>query len=258
MRDNERKAHIAQRFAAAAATYDVASHAQQQAAQRLAELVMSLPVAGRPLRILEIGCGSGHLTGTLMPHLPGEWFVSDIAKAMVRRCRRRCGPGAHYFVMDGEAPTVTGPFDLVVSNLATQWFTELPASLERLAALLAPAGVLAFSTLGEHNFAAWRAAHEAHGLTAATIAYPAIDALIAALPESLVLERRSEQDLPAHEGGPLNFLRTVRALGADTPAPESRPLSAGQLRRVLRHLAQHTPQGVSYHVVHLVARKRVD
>lgn len=257
MNDSKHKTRIARRFATAAATYDVASHAQQQAAQRLAELVMRRPVTGQPPRILEIGCGSGHLTEALKPHLPGEWFVSDIAPAMVDRCRRRCAPDAHYFVMDGEVPSLTGPFDLIVSNLAAQWFVDLPKSLAGLAELLAPGGLLALSTLGEQNFAEWRAAHEAVELSAATMAYPATASLLAALPEALILDQVAEQHLPAHHGGPLDFLHSLRAIGADTPRPGSRPLTAGQLRRILRHLARHAPQGVHYHVVHLLTRRRI-
>jgi malonyl-CoA O-methyltransferase len=60
--------------------------------------------------------------------------------------------------MDGEHPDQRGPFDIIASSLAFQWFADLPAAIARLRALLAPGGWLAFATLAEGSFAEWRAA----------------------------------------------------------------------------------------------------
>lgn len=262
----EHKARIARRFDAAAATYDVASEAQRSAAGELARQIRKLPSASATLsrRVLEIGCGSGHLTRELLPHGAGDWFISDIAPAMVARCRTvasaiSTASARHYLVMDGEQPAIAGPFDLIVSNLAMQWFTDLPGTLARLASLLAPGGVLAFSTLGERNFAAWHAAHSALGLAAATPAYPSAANITGALPSGLVLRHLGEQNLPAHGASPLDFVRGLRAIGADTPSPGSAPLTPGQLRRVLHHVTRPTPAGIPdsicYHLVYVVAQR---
>lgn len=130
---------VAARFDAAARSYDAHSPVQRHAAQRLAGLIATASLPPRP-RVLEIGCGTGHLTHALTIHLPGAHLLAtDIAPAMAAACRSRL-PRLAYAVMDGLRPGVAGPFDLVCANLVVQWFVDLPAALARLAALLAPGG----------------------------------------------------------------------------------------------------------------------
>jgi malonyl-CoA O-methyltransferase len=249
---SERKARIAARFGAAAAGYDAASPLQREAATRLAQRIAALPRPAAP-RVLEIGCGTGHLTRALAPVIGGTWTITDIAPEMVAACRADGFPAAHYFVMDGEHPACApGSFDLVVSSLAAQWFADLPAALAGLATLLAPGGRIALATLGAATFAEWRAAHAAQGLRAATPDYPDRERLRQSFPAALTTQV-TEETFVAPLEQPLDFVRGLRAIGADTPAPGSRPLTAGQLRRVLSALA--APAGMSYHLLYAVAMK---
>lgn len=224
---------IAQSFGRAAASYDTHSAPQRHAAQRLAELIACEALPTHP-RVLEIGCGTGHLTQLLACRVAGADFLcSDIAPAMVATCRARL-PDLHYVVMDGERPAVAAGFDLVCANLAAQWFRDLPAALARLAALLAPGGLLAISTLGAESFREWRAVHAALGLAAGTPPFVDAATLRAAFPAgALTLDAEIYVD---SADAALDLPRRLRAIGAATPAPGHRPLAAGQLRRVLRAL----------------------
>lgn len=227
--------NIATRFAAAAASYDAHSPVQRHAAQRLAGLIATAGLPPRP-RVLEVGCGTGHLTHLLSLHLPGAAILAtDIAPAMVAACRHRSAglPRHSYAVMDGTQPTVDGPFDLICANLAAQWFTDLPVALAGLAARLAPGGVLALSLLGTATFAEWRAAHEKLGLVAGARRFPGIDQCRAAFPAGGTLHLSAERHIDRPTSA-LHFLRSLRAIGADAPAPGHAPLSAADLRRVLR------------------------
>jgi malonyl-CoA O-methyltransferase len=247
----QHKSRIAARFGAAAPEYEAHSQVQRQAAARLAERVKALTLPAAP-RVLEIGCGTGHLTRALLPAIGGDWLVSDIAPAMVETCRVDIGDSARYAVMDGEAPALAaGSFDLVVASLAAQWFVDLPAALAALCELLAPGGCIAIATLGVETFAEWRAAHEVAGVVAATPSYPDAAQLAQAFPPHMAAEVEEERVLEPL-ADPLEFVRGLRRIGADTPAPGTEPLSAGQLRQVLRALADARHGGTSYHLLYAI------
>lgn len=242
---------VAARFDAAAASYDAHSQVQRHAAARLGGLIATANLPPRP-RVLEIGCGTGHLTRLLAIHLPGAHILAtDIAPAMVAACAARL-PQFDYAVMDGTRPDVNGPFDLICANLAVQWFPDLPAALGRLAALLAPDGLLALSLLGAGSFHEWHAAHAAFGLSPGTPAFPSADACRAAFPAGGVLQLIEETHVDRPDSA-LGFLRGLRALGADTAAPGHAPLSSAQLRRVMRKLGD--APGVSYELLYALYRR---
>lgn len=252
MNPADRKARIAARFDAAAERYDAHSPLQREAAARLARRVLALDLPP-DCRVLEVGCGTGHLTRELRGRVGGQWTVSDIAPAMVAACLRG-NPGVAGLVMDAEQPSLDGPFDLVVSSLTAQWFGDLPGALAKLCGLLAPGGHLALATLGAGSFAEWRAAHAALGLQAATPAYPTAVELAQAFPNSAPAAI-AEETLAVPLAEPLDFVRGLRAIGADTPAAGAAPLGAGQMRKVLKRLAADAPDGVGYHLLYAVARR---
>ncbi|HXH02270.1 MAG TPA: methyltransferase [Candidatus Competibacteraceae bacterium] len=229
------KRRVAAGFTRAAADYERAAPVQQAVAAQLAQEIrrrQRLP----PRRVLELGCGTGYLTRALLPAWPGaEWWVSDLAPAMVAQCRRRLGDpsGVCWLVMDGERPAVRGPFDLICASLTAQWFQDLPAALAHLAALLAPGGLLALSTMGRDSFAAWRDACRASGVAAGVPAYPDLAGWRRAWPGDGALECLEEQHTLRYRDG-LEFLRALRAIGAATPRADYRPLTPGALRRLLR------------------------
>ena len=247
------KSRIAARFGAAAPDYEAHSQVQRQAAVRLAERVQALQLPAAP-RVLEIGCGTGHLTRELLPAIGGHWVVSDIAPAMVQACQRELADDTTLFaVMDGEMPSLpSSRFDLVVASLAAQWFVDLPAALAALSELLVPGGCIAIATLGADTFAEWRAAHTEAGVKAATPSYPDAAMLASAFPSDLIVEVEEEVVLEPL-ADPLEFVRGLRRIGADTPAPGTEPLSAGQLRQVLRSLAEARHAGTSYHLLYAIA-----
>jgi len=102
-----RKAAIARSFDSAARSYDAHAPVQRRVARQLARHIASLPLPARP-RILEIGCGTGFLSGALFARYPeGRFVFTDLSPAMARRCREklaRRGGHAQFAVMDGEFP----------------------------------------------------------------------------------------------------------------------------------------------------------
>ncbi|HTQ06405.1 MAG TPA: SDR family NAD(P)-dependent oxidoreductase [Polyangiaceae bacterium] len=121
----------------------------------LAELVTALSgraSKGRPLRILEIGAGTGGSTAHVLPRLPEgvEYTFTDVGPLFVARARERFGarPGTRFAVFDLEREPeaqgfMPGSFDCVIASNVIHATSRLGVTLERVRALLAPGGVLA-------------------------------------------------------------------------------------------------------------------
>lgn len=228
---------------AAAPDYDGHARVQREVAEALAARIATLDLPESP-RVLEIGCGTGFLTEALgNVGIGGDWLVTDLAPEMLERCRARLGDSAHrhFAVLDGEygAPE-GGPFDLICSSLAVQWFDDAPAALAGMARWLAPGGHLIVTTLGPGSFAEWRAAHVAEGLSAGTPAFAPVEAFQEC---AVTVQNHVER----HED-PMAFLRGLKAIGAQAADADHRPLTPGQLRRTLGRFAQSGCE-VTYEVV---------
>ncbi|MBF0326408.1 MAG: methyltransferase domain-containing protein [Alphaproteobacteria bacterium] len=240
-----RKRKVADAFALAAATYDQAAEAQMRAARHLANLVAALPLPAAP-DVVEVGCGTGLLTRLLKPAIGGNWLLTDLSPAMVEAAAAAI-PDAEHRVMDGEHPDLApASADLIVSNLAAQWFLDLPQAVERLTACLRPGGMLAFSTLAHGSLREWQAAHARLGLEDGVGPFPSFDALQAMLADC----RLTSQVFTVNHVDGKAFLAALKAIGATVAAEGHRPLSPGSLRKVIK--AMGAPAEVSYHVVHAV------
>lgn len=240
-----RKQKVADTFAAAAATYEDAAEAQMRAARHLAGLVTALALPAHP-DVVEIGCGTGLLTRILKPAIGGSWLLTDLSPAMVAAAAAAI-PDSEHRVMDGEHPDIApASVDLIVSNLAAQWFTDLPEAIERLAACLRPGGALAFSTLAYGSLREWQAAHARLGLADGIGPFPSFDALQMMLPRC----RLYPQTFTVNHVDGRAFLAALKAIGATVAAEGHRPLSPGSLRKVIKEMG--APAEVSYHVVHAV------
>ncbi len=111
--------------------------ANRAAADVLRRVVAAWP-AGRGIRVLEIGGGTGGLAAALLPVLPpqrADYLFTDPSEALVARAQYRFGGAMHFRAMvQDEALLRDRGFDVVVAGAAQD-----PAAL---ADYLAPGGVL--------------------------------------------------------------------------------------------------------------------
>ncbi|MEP7209607.1 MAG: SDR family NAD(P)-dependent oxidoreductase [Alphaproteobacteria bacterium] len=113
------------------------------------DLTSSLP-AGRRMRVLEVGGGTGGTTAWVAPVLADrtDYLFTDIGPSMVARARGAVG---HFPFMDfkafdlehdPEAQGIAAGFDLILASNVIHATADLGATLARLRGLLAPGGVL--------------------------------------------------------------------------------------------------------------------
>ncbi len=135
---------LRRRFERSLSRYAQEAFVQEEMANRLAEALRSFP---SPQKVLEIGPGVGLLTSRLRSLWPDVFYLAlDLVPG--------CGPylrpfGVHFVVADAEELSwLRGEFDLIVSNATFQWFCQPEQSLNSYYQLLAPGGILAFTTFG--------------------------------------------------------------------------------------------------------------
>ena len=251
------KQRIAATFAAAAPDYDahavVQRHAAQQLALRAKAQWPSLQPPSQSLthapQVVEIGCGTGNLTAALWQAYPhAALLATDMAPAMVQACRQRMAAlesGAEHMrfaVADGEHLDCSAA-DLVASSLVFQWFADQSAALERLAAQVPR---LAVATVLDGTFGEWKAAHATLGVEDGVREFMTEDALRALC--ARIGARCEVETVHEHYPDVLQFVRSLKAIGAGTARPGHRP---APLRRVLRAF----PNGISarYRIAYVLA-----
>jgi trans-aconitate 2-methyltransferase len=165
-------------------------------------------LARAPRRVVDLGCGPGHLTDVLAARWPSAVVTAlDSSAEMVEAARAR-GIDAHQGDIADWMPT--RDTDVVISNAVLHWVPEHRALLPRWLAALAPGAEFALQVPG--NFGA-----PSHTLVAELLATPRWAG--AAVPESAVATEPAEYAvLLAGAGAEVDVWETTylhRLTGAD-------------------------------------------
>ncbi|MDR0632146.1 MAG: methyltransferase domain-containing protein [Holosporaceae bacterium] len=141
------KEKIKSSFDNAAKTYDSVAQVHVLSSAKLVSMLGSFNL--RPKTILDIGCGTGNTSVELKKLYPhAEYTLCDISKNMINQALLKI-PNAKHIVCDAEKHNFGEHYDLVVSNLAMQWFESID---EFLGNMLKKCRYFAFSTLLDRNF----------------------------------------------------------------------------------------------------------
>lgn len=137
-------------FERAANSYDGAAVLQQEVAKRLLARLDYIKL--QPGRTLDIGSGTGFLTKDLLKRYPKAHVIAlDLALNMVKICKKQGGWVRKPKVLCADAeqlPFKTDSMDLVISNLMLQWSNDLSKTFTEFQGIIAPNGLLLFTTFG--------------------------------------------------------------------------------------------------------------
>ena len=144
-------------FSGASSEYDSHAELQREIGRRLLAHLEFTKIT--PAKILDVGCGTGFFTRLLAEkYQKSDIYAADLSESMVRHTKNahpRRWPWQrkyHHAVSDAVAlPFKDGSFDLVTSNLAMQWVPEPQAMMKEMRRVLAPGGLLLFSTFGRRT-----------------------------------------------------------------------------------------------------------
>jgi ubiquinone/menaquinone biosynthesis C-methylase UbiE len=128
-------------FAAIASRYRETSTLQRSAAGRLFELLELRPGEA----VLDLGCGTGHITAEIHALTGGDTVGADPSPEMVAEARRGSAdtPGLEFVVAGAESLHLPARFDAVFCNSVLQWFSDPGRALANGRAALRPGGRMA-------------------------------------------------------------------------------------------------------------------
>lgn len=129
-------------------TYEEHAVIQKETAAWLTSEISSVCAVNRFDRVLEIGCGTGILTRSLINNYQiNEITANDIVDAAEYISNDRVS------FIQGDAMNVpfNGRFNLIASSSTLQWIPDIKSLLNKCKGLLKEDGILAFATYGEKN-----------------------------------------------------------------------------------------------------------
>jgi len=219
-------------FSAATVTYDAHAVLQREIGDRLLQHLTFTKI--EPKRVLDIGCGTGYFTRLLSGRFKkADVTALDLSESMVRSTcaaheRRMPWHGKrHHVTGDGcSLPFAEGSFDLVTSNLAMQWVPEPMAMMREMRRVLAPGGLILFSTFGRRTLSELRHSLASISGERAGLVLPFPD--VTSLGDSLM---QLPVELPVTDTDlftltypdTMALVRELKGIGASSAAIRSRP-----------------------------------
>ena len=231
-----KKQKIAHAFDKGAPNYDWAALVQREVAEKLMSFLPDTHAEPTPIKILEIGCGTGILTKMLLKKYPSAQITAiDISAKMIKNCRKKL-PFVTYEQTDGETYETIEKFDLIISNMAIQWFDDPAMGINHFKDFLMKDGAVYYSTLGQNNFKEWRDVLKKLNFSPNNVPLINYDGIIA------------EEFKHTMYHDPFDFIRSLKAIGANHS--NAKRLSPQQLKQACAALKSEHCCSVTWHILY--------
>jgi len=137
-------------FERAADTYDASAVLQKEIAKRLTDRLDYIKHS--PKTVLDVGSGTGFITQDLLKRYPKSSIIAlDLAFSMARKSQQLGGWFRKPLAVCADAeqlPLKPDSIELLISSLMLQWSNDLKQTFTGFHSVLAPNGLLLFSTFG--------------------------------------------------------------------------------------------------------------
>ena len=247
------KALVKKRFSRSLKTYSDEAEIQQTMAEKLSAMIVRRQTRFR--RVLEIGAGTGLLTSLLDEKITWE---SRIVNDLAGDCASFHVSRRNTVFLPGDAENLewdNGPFDLICSNAAFQWFEDLPAFLKKIKLSMSQTGLLAFTTFGPENLAEIRA------LTGHSLQYFPLEKLKDELLScGFAVPDSCEEVLNRYFDDPLDLLKTMHRTGVTASSERTwwTPRRLMEFRQAYRErfgTPEHQVKA-TWHPIYILAQNR--
>ena len=223
---SDQKSAVIRAFDAAAGTYDEASQVQREVARELV-LRAAAQCATAPRKILDLGCGAGHVTEAALKRWPeADVCALDAAPAMLATLRAKF-PEVKTLCRDAKNLAGVPPQDLMLSSMMLHWLPDPRAALIEWRKRLAPGGRLHVAVPVAGSLAEWRDLLRSAGLEDGLWRFPA-----PGFASDLCAEADA-RSFAATWPDAKTFLHSLKRTGAHKPRPGHSPSSPAALRRLL-------------------------
>jgi len=268
---------VQKRFSRAAGTYDGEAVVQKNMADQLMKVIEEVLTHEQVTNILEIGCGTGYLTGQLLKLLDQkgklpltEVFITDISGEMLYTCRRKVEKqfglltNLTFQQEDGETIKLSKTVNLIVSNAVFQWFQDLNSALGSLYNVLSKDGWLLFTTFGENTF------QELHRTFNHVLGYRPGQPFVSAPEVEKMMKENNFIDVKVlketqrqYFGQVQDFFKAIKRVGASNactlPNNRTNYLGKHNYEKIFYHYQKNnsTPQGVfcTYEILYCYGRR---
>jgi malonyl-CoA O-methyltransferase len=227
---------LANKFSAAAGSYDRHSELQRRAAERLLDFI---PPGKDYGSVLEIGCGTGIYTKMIAERFSSaEITAVDISPKMVVEARGKFNNREiNWRIGDAAQLKLAENFELITGSAAVHWIQPLEKFLKNMTGQLAAGGEMIINLMLEDTL---KELHSARRQVAprkfSPPNLPAESSVRSALEANdlKVLESTREQTLQHYESG-RQLLRALNRQGVTAGSSASlTPFSPGELKRLSR------------------------